>query len=201
MIAYDRPIEVADDINVLYLGTMTARLADELFLTERNLANLITQAAPLALVVALGSGLAIGATIGFFVAKVGIPSFVVTLGLFLGLQGVILLVIGAGGTHRMIPKPIEAIQNANMPVWAGWTMLAVAMVATYLLDRTRYGRYLYAIGGNREAARRSGVNVALIKGTAFMIGSSLAVLAVSGAVLILAATVDALARRRNGAVV
>ena len=51
----------------------------------------------LALGVSLAFGLATGTLIGFFVARVGIPSFVVTLGLFLGYQGLALIVIGSGG--------------------------------------------------------------------------------------------------------
>lgn len=266
--------------------------ADSHFLTERNIANLFTQAAelvtlgmalvfvlllgeidlsagvtfgvamsvfvrltqpdgfswPVALLIALAIGFAIGFTIGFFVAKIGVPSFVVTLGLFLGLQGIILIIIGAGGSYRVIPPEILAIQNSNLPPWAGWALLIVVlllllgvalwdrsrrtasgapnppilvmwlklggiavvgtimvivlnadrgtkikslegvpivipfillifMVGTFVLDRTRYGRYLYAIGGNAEAARRSGVNVTFIKWAAFCTCSVLAVIA------------------------
>src|SRR5690606_575968 len=92
----------------------------------------------LALVIALAIGAAIGAFTGFFVAKVGVPSFVVTLGPFLGLQGVLLVIIGAGGTYRLIPEPIKAIQYSNMPTWAGWLMLAIALallLAVAYLDR------------------------------------------------------------------
>ena len=119
------------------------------FFTERNFANLVTQAATLvmlgmalvfvillgeidlsagvtsgvtmalfivlvnvngvpwilALIIAFAAGLLIGTLIGFFVAKVGIPSFVVTLGLFLGLQGVQLVLIGSGGLYRVeVPR-------------------------------------------------------------------------------------------------
>ena len=267
-------------------------IANPLFLTERNIANLMTQAAalitlgmalvfvlllgeidlsagvtfgvgmgvfvrltqpdgvswPLALLIALGIGFLIGFTIGFFVAKVGVPSFVVTLGLFLGLQGVMLMIIGPGGTYRVIPTPIKAIQSSNLPAWAGWALLVVVLalllgvalwdrarrsrsgapnppmtlvwvklgvvallggamvyylnqnrgtklhelhgvpivvpfvllillVGTFVLDRTKYGRYLYAIGGNPEAARRSGVNVTLIKWAAFCTCSVLSIIA------------------------
>ncbi len=239
------------------------------FLTERNFANLLTQAATLvmlamalvfvlllgeidlsagvtsgmtmalfivlvnvhgvpwilALAAAFAVGILTGTFIGFFVARVGIPSFVVTLGLFLGYQGITLWIIGAGGLYRVQIAEITAIQNQNMPVWAGWVMLAVILavsaatsfwdrarrrragvpnrtitlvwiklgviaviggaavailsrnrgqsvgvvegvpivvpfvlvilwIGTFVLDRTRYGRYLYAIGGNAEAARR-----------------------------------------------
>jgi D-xylose transport system permease protein len=46
-----------------------------------------------------------------------------------------------------------------------------------VLDRTKYGRYIYAIGGNAEAARRAGVKIVLIRWTAFIICSGLAVVA------------------------
>jgi D-xylose transport system permease protein len=200
----------------------------------------------LALGVAFAVGILTGTFIGFFVARVGIPSFVVTLGLFLGYQGITLWIIGAGGLYRVQIPEITAIQNANMPVWAGWVMLLVVLavsaatsfwdrarrrragvanrtialvwiklaviavvggaaiailsrnrgqsvgvvegvpivvpivlvilwIGTFVLDRTRYGRYLYAIGGNAEAARRSGVKVMLIRWTAFICCSTLAV--------------------------
>ncbi|NLT56427.1 MAG: ABC transporter permease, partial [Actinomycetales bacterium] len=48
---------------------------------------------------------------------------------------------------------------------------------TLLLNRTRFGRHVYAVGGNAEAARRAGINVAGIKVTCFIIGSTLAAVA------------------------
>jgi D-xylose transport system permease protein len=200
----------------------------------------------LALLIALLSGLAIGAFIGFFVARVGIPSFVVTLGLFLGLQGLQLIVIGAGGAYSVSAPPIRAIMNSNLPPWGGWVMLGVILaisllttlwdrsrrtragvpnrtitllwiklgliavlggatvylfniergtafasvqgiplvvpitlvilwIGTFVLDRTKFGRYLYAIGGNAEAARRAGVKIVAIRWSAFIVCSGLAV--------------------------
>ncbi|MFC8681599.1 sugar ABC transporter permease [Microbacterium ureisolvens] len=260
------------------------------FLTERNFANLLNQAAPLvmlgmalvfvlllgeidlsagvtggvgmavfvvlatqfqiawplALLLGFGVGFATGALIGFFVARVGIPSFVVTLGLFLGYQGLALLIIGDGGLYRVQVPELIALQNGNLPVWGGWVMLAVILavsaatsfwdrmrrtqagvpnrplslvwiklgviaviggafvymlnqnrgsalhevagvpiivpivlvilwIGTFALDRTKFGRYIYAIGGNAEAARRSGVKVRWVKWWAFVICSMLAV--------------------------
>jgi D-xylose transport system permease protein len=201
---------------------------------------------PLALIIGFVFGIATGALIGFFVARVGIPSFVVTLGLFLGYQGLALLIIGSGGLFRVEVPELIALQNGNMPPWAGWTMLVVILavsaatsfwdrarrtragvpnrtislvwaklaaiaviggiavfilnqnrgqsviavegvpiivpivlvilwLGTFLLDRTKFGRYVYAIGGNAEAARRSGVKVRWIKWWAFVICSTLAV--------------------------
>ena len=160
------------------------RFADPHFLTERNIANLLTQAAalvmlgmalvfvlllgeidlsagvtfgvamavfvrftqpgglvwPVALLIALAIGLVIGFIIGFFVAKVGVPSFVVTLGLFLGLQGVFQIIIGPGGSYRVIPSQVLAIQNANMPKWAGWLLLVMVLLLLFgiaMWDRAR----------------------------------------------------------------
>jgi D-xylose transport system permease protein len=54
-------------------------------------------------------------------------------------------------------------------------VLAILWIGTFVLDRTRFGRYLYAVGGNAEAARRAGIKVVGIKWAAFVICSTLAV--------------------------
>ena len=64
-------------------------------------------------------GVVIGLLIGLLVARLGIPSFVVTLAWFLGLQGVLLLVIGEGGTIRVDDSVIVAIMNNNLTPPAG----------------------------------------------------------------------------------
>ena len=56
-------------------------------------------------------------------------------------------------------------------------VLLIIFLGTFLLDRTKFGRHLYAVGGNPEAARRAGINVVRIRITAFVITSSLAVVA------------------------
>ncbi|WP_366146639.1 ABC transporter permease subunit [uncultured Pseudokineococcus sp.] len=192
------------------------------------------------------AGLVIGTVIGLFVARVGIPSFVVTLALFLGLQGVTLRLIGEGGTIAVRDPVVVAIANGNVPVALGWVLAAVAVLAyagvsllswsgkrrrgltrdnlgvvvlrvlavaaavlavtavlsqnrarvpsivlagmpysvpliavllvvlTFVLGRTSYGRHVYAVGGNAEAARRAGISVPMIRVSVFMIGSTLA---------------------------
>lgn len=201
----------------------------------------------LAIVSGILLGIFIGAVIGFFVAKVGVPSFVVTLGLFLGFQGLQLALLGDGGVYRVEVPEVKAIMNDNLPAWMGWAFFAAAMVlmtllsfydrrvrtrnglanrpisllyaklgfagvvgasliavlntnrstsmkeisgvpivvpiaitilflGTLLLDRTRFGRHLYAVGGNPEAARRSGIKVVKIRILAFVLCSFLAVI-------------------------
>ena len=93
-----------------------------------------------ALLVAFVVGASIGTFIGFMVARIGVPSFVITLALFLGLQGVILVLLGNAGAYRIEDAAVTAIMNKNMPVWAGWLMLAVIVAIslfTGLYDRSR----------------------------------------------------------------
>ena len=200
----------------------------------------------LALAVAFVVGLAIGWVIGFMVAKIGVPSFVVTLAFFLGFQGMQLVLLGEGGVYRIEVPEVLAIMNNSMPEWAGWALIvvsaatmillaiwdrgrrtrkglvnkpisiliikvsavvvlggiavaimnqnrsqgiipiagvpivvpitvAILFIGTFVLDRTRFGRHLYAVGGNPEAARRAGIKVAKIRIYAFMICAFLAV--------------------------
>ena len=75
---------------------------------------------PLALLAALATGVVIGFAIALLVARLGIPSFVVTLAFFLGLQGAMLLIIGEGGTIPIRDDAILSVMNENMPVVLGW---------------------------------------------------------------------------------
>lgn len=193
-------------------------------------------------------GALIGLAIGVLRARLGIPSFVVTLAFFLGLQGVTLKLIGEGGSVRVDDPVIRGITIQNLSVTASWTCALVVAVAfgglelyrhrakvaaglhhapfgvvaariaavaavilgvtyvlclnrsvnpnvqirgvpyvlpivavllivlTVVLSRTSYGRHIYAVGGNAEAARRAGINVDRIRMSVFVVGSSLAAL-------------------------
>lgn len=203
-----------------------------------------------ALLAALLAGALIGLTIGLLVARLGIPSFVVTLAAFLGLQGVLLTMIGEGGTIPYRNDVINGLNNANLPVWLGWVLgiacivgyavstyvtdarrraknltvqpillwalktglltvvvLAVVgylsgersrnpaltslkgvpvslvvivgllIVLTFTLTRTAWGRHVYAVGGNAEAARRAGINVFRVRLSCFILCSTMAAVA------------------------
>lgn len=201
---------------------------------------------------AILAGTAIGAVIGLVIgllrAKLGIPSFVVTLAFFLGLQGVTLKLIGEGGSVRVDDSVIRGLTISNLPVTVGWALALVVVLAfaaleffnyrrkkalklansplgvvvvrvtavaavvlgvtyilsvnrsvnaraeisgipyvlplilvllivlTVVLKRTSYGRHVYAVGGNAEAARRAGINVDRIRISVFVVCSSLAAL-------------------------
>lgn len=265
----------------------------EFFLTARNFANLLTQAAPViviamglifvlllgeidlsagyaagvcgavlvlaitkhgwswysALALSIGVGALLGLFIGTIVARLGVPSFVVTLAAFLGFQGILLLLAGEGGTIPIDTPEILAVENSNLTPRQGWVLFIVLAVlyvlmglnrinsrrraglvaenfklwaiktsglilitgaavyalniergnlpdnstkgvpivtpvilvllalGTFVLGRTAFGRHIYAVGGNAEAARRAGINVKLVRTSSFVICSSLAAVA------------------------
>jgi len=192
----------------------------------------------------------LGFILGSLIARIGIPSFVVTLAAFLAFQGLLLLLAGEGGTIRIEDKTILAVENSNLsPLlsWVFFVVVAVAYVATglnrlntrrraglktelaklwviktaslliitggavfalnversnnpdlvslkgipyvvplilfllaigtFVLGRTAFGRHIYAVGGNAEAARRAGINVKRVRISAFVICSALAAIA------------------------
>jgi len=200
------------------------------------------------------AAIVVGTLIGFFtgvlVSVVRIPSFVVTLALFLGWQGVTLRIIGQGGTVPVRDPVIVGFTNSSMSVLWGWILAVVVillfaalqlnrwrvqrsrnlasqplvvvaarivvialvtiavtwvlnvnralnpniqlagvpyaipivvvllLVLTFVLTRIRFGRHVYAVGGNAEASRRAGINVVRIRILVFALSSAMA--AVSG---------------------
>jgi D-xylose transport system permease protein len=201
----------------------------------------------LAVLAGLGIGALIGICIGLLVSRLGIPSFVVTLAAFLGLQGVLLKLIGEGGTISVRDKTLLALNNNNLSVSMGWVLFVVVVAGyagvsisraaarrkgglhadalpvvlakvgvlavllgaataylsgersrntaatsikgvpevvlllivllvglNFLLGRTSFGRHVYAVGGNAEAARRAGINVPRVRLLCFVICSTLA---------------------------
>jgi D-xylose transport system permease protein len=196
---------------------------------------------------ALLTGIVIGLALGLLIAKVGIPSFVVTLAAFLGFQGLLLVLLGGGINISIRDQFVISLNNNNIPVLWSW-VLAVGVVAgyalvqfsrirsraarnlvtdpigivllrvgglgvvvlattavltqeravnpainslkgvpivvpiiaaflifwTFVLGRTTYGRHVYAVGGNTEAARRAGIPVDRIRISVFAICSLMA---------------------------
>jgi D-xylose transport system permease protein len=83
----------------------------------------------LALIVGLVAGLIIGFGMGWLRARVGIPSFVITLATFLAFQGVTLILIGGQGSVILpADSPLIKLENSFVPVWLGWTLLALFVV-------------------------------------------------------------------------
>src|SRR4051794_17639170 len=85
---------------------------------------------PLAVLIGLAVGAVVGLVIGALVSRLGIPSFVVTLAFFLGIQGVTLKLIGLGGTIPVRNDVIRGITIKSMPVTTGW-IVVIALLAVY----------------------------------------------------------------------
>jgi D-xylose transport system permease protein len=80
---------------------------------------------------------------------------------------------GASSSHGFTSS---GVGNEGVP-WSVFVIMGIALAATFLLSRTRFGRYVYAVGGNAEAARRAGINVNRIRLTCFVLASVVAGLA------------------------
>jgi D-xylose transport system permease protein len=227
------------DLSVGYVSGVAGVIAAVLLIPDGNEVS-----TPIAVALALGSGIAIGTFHGLIITKIGIPSFVVTLAGLIAWNGVVLLLIGSRGTVVLQNDFLIGLANDFLPESTSWALWAVAVlifagiqlnevrvrrkedlghdpfaviglrIATlavalgaavyvanqdrgipylfllvgffllfwgFVLARTRFGRYVYAVGGNTEAARRAGVNVDRIKIACFAICSFMA--AVGGLVL------------------
>jgi ribose transport system permease protein len=113
----------------------------------------------LIVVAALGLGLVIGLVNGVGVAYLGIVPIVMTLAMYSIVEGMV-LVVTDGSPSSGAPPIMVSISSTRLPggltgTVVVWVVLAVA--AAFMLNRTRFGRYLYAVGTNPVAARLSGV--------------------------------------------
>jgi D-xylose transport system permease protein len=92
---------------------------------------LVGNSAPwyLAVLASIVTGVAIGTLLGTLVAKLGVPSFVVTLAAFLAFQGVLLWLVDQGQVILITDPVIRAVNNDSLPVWAGWFLYVVSVVA------------------------------------------------------------------------
>lgn len=120
--------------------------------------------------IAIGVGLLIGAANGILVAKTGVPAFIVTLGFQQIIRG-IAYIYTDGRSVIDLSEEYQFIGQGNLlgipfPIYI---LVAFLIVSYILLQRSRYGRYVYAVGGNHMAAKVSGIKVPKIKMTVYMI--------------------------------
>jgi ribose transport system permease protein len=138
---------------------------------------------------AISITLAIGIFIGLFhafgVVQMGLPPFIMTLASMYALRGIGLLITN-GATISITNDAFTSFSRASFlgfPWTDGswfavpmlfWMVIVVAVPAYLLLCQSRWGRYLYAIGSNKEAARLSGVNVKVVTYMAYVVSASCA---------------------------
>ncbi|MER1985724.1 MAG: ribose ABC transporter permease [Solibacillus sp.] len=133
---------------------------------------------PIAIAVALLVGLVVGSINGLLVSKFALPSFIVTLATMTIARG-LTLVYTKGYPLTVENSFLQTLGNGKVlgipiPVYI---MFIIYIFMHWLLKYTTFGRYIYAVGGNEETAKLSGINVKFIKVAVFAIAGFLASLA------------------------
>jgi ribose transport system permease protein len=132
------------------------------------------------ILVGLCAALGVGAIQGLLITRLRLQPFIVTLGGMLLIRGVSQTIV-QGGTLSLGGSPLLALANDGLLALGGapllpyplLILLAVGAVATYVLHFSVFGRYLYAIGGNREAAEYSGIPVQRVEASSYVISAGL----------------------------
>ncbi|MGF6231437.1 ribose/xylose/arabinose/galactoside ABC-type transport system permease subunit [Inquilinus ginsengisoli] len=125
-----------------------------------------------AILVALASCAALGLVNAFGVTRIGIPSFIMTLAMMQIGAGICAMLV-RGQIAYAVPPILVTLGSGSIGgipwivIVAGITLLVAHLVLTY----TRFGRYVYMVGGNREAAEFSGVNVRVVIGAVMVISA------------------------------
>jgi ribose transport system permease protein len=130
---------------------------------------------PLAIVVGLFVGIGLGLFNGALVAYGKLPPFIVTLGM-LGIARGIVLVLTDASTVQPLPDAFGDIANGNFLGLPNllWLFAFVVVVTSFVLRRTVFGRYIYAVGSNPESARLAGVPVTRVLIAVYAIAGLLA---------------------------
>jgi ribose transport system permease protein len=131
-----------------------------------------------------GIGLLVGLVNGLVVTRLGVPSFIATLGMLLILSGAVFLWTEGSPTGALAENfrvfgrgGIEDLPVLGTLPYAVLLLVAYGILAALLLHRADFGRKLFAVGGNARAARLSGVNVAGVRTAAFVLSGLSAVVA------------------------
>jgi ribose transport system permease protein len=129
----------------------------------------------IAAIIALACGLAAGALNAVLVTRANINAFIATLATGSAIGGFSYI------TSHSLPVQVNRASFATLGngSWLGlpidgWLLIAALVIAQVVLSRTKYGRSIYATGGNREAARLAGLRVDVIRGSAFVAAGGLA---------------------------
>jgi ribose transport system permease protein len=134
---------------------------------------------PLAVLGGLLIGATMGAVNGVLVTRFRLPAFIATLGTLSIARGITFGATG-GWPVRELPREFNRLGQYDVPV-GSWgvplpviIMLVLAVLVSLFLSRTVHGRHIYAVGGNEEAARVSGISIRWIKFFVFTSGGLLA---------------------------
>lgn len=149
----------------LSVGSMTALTGVLVaWLILKGVGGIMFGMVPAILIVLAFSAL-VGLWHGFFVTKVGVPAFIITLGTWLIASGAAAYITRGYPVVFPSEHPFLALGQGefhSIPIMF-IVLVVVALVASFILNLTTLGRHIYAVGGNREAARVSGVKVDAVR--------------------------------------
>ena len=130
---------------------------------------------PLAMLIGIAVGAVLGIINGQLVTRFKLPPFIATLGM-LGIARGVVLVITDANTIQGLPDSFQKIANGTVVGIPNLLIifLVITAVAWFVLSRTVFGRYVYSVGSNPEAARLAGVPVALVTASVYAISGLLA---------------------------
>jgi ribose transport system permease protein len=165
------------DLSVESVMAFAAMLAAWLA-ASRGSASGLALAPWLTLLIAIGFGALAGAFNGVLVIRFRINAFIVTLATFIAIRGLGLVLTG-GRSMYGLPDSFRTVATAEI---LGVPLLVLILVAAYvlfgiLLSRTRFGRYVYLVGGNVIAPFRAGIDVDRVLYTVFVLSGVLAAIA------------------------
>ena len=169
---------------ILGLGDIDLSVGSTIGLTGVIMAKMMVAGIPVP--VAILTGIVIGVGIGvvnaFFITRFGLVAFIVTMAMQQILRGACYLVTNMLPVNNL-PSSFTVIGQGYVgaipiPVFI---MVAMVIISWILINRTKFGRYLLAMGGNKQAAMVSGINIVKVRFQAFMISGAIA--AVAGTML------------------
>ena len=161
------------DLSVAAIANATG-IAVAYFTLQENYVNIANVPLPgaLAIMAALAACTFLGLVNAVGITVIGIPSFIMTLAMMQIAAGISALLV-RGQIAYAVPEVVATLGAGSVGgipwivIVLGVFLLAGHLVLTY----TRFGRYVYMVGGNREAAEYSGVNVKLVLGAVFVISA------------------------------
>jgi ribose transport system permease protein len=133
---------------------------------------------PLSLLISIAIGGLVGASNAFFVIKLQMNAFIVTLAAYIWVRGLVLAISG-GRSAQGLPEAMRSIATSSflqVPVYA-WLSVICFLVFAFVLRRTPYGRHITMIGGNATATYRAGIRVDRLIAITFILTGAIAGLA------------------------
>jgi ribose/xylose/arabinose/galactoside ABC-type transport system permease subunit len=149
--------------NIALTGVLSVYFCQQANVSLNPLANGLGLPYPVAVALALLCALGVGAVNAFFIAKLKVPSIIVTLGTMILSRGVAQVITQGAQRNTSLPDSFGVLGSLNIPgttIRLAVLVMLVLLAAAFVFEKkTVFGRRIYLIGANPEAARLSGINV------------------------------------------